>query len=243
MKLLILGANSDIALAVGRIFAEAEHAELILASRDLERLRKRAKDISLRGGVKAEAVYFDARDHDAHAPFYEAITPKPDGVVLAFGLFGDQQAARTDRELARQIIDTNFTAAAGILSVVAADFERRGHGFIIGVSSVAGLRGRQSNYVYGSAKAGLTVYLAGLRHRLRRSGVHVMTVLPGFVRTKMTENLDLPARLVAEPRSAAEAIYRGWQKRRAVVYAPGFWRWIMLLIRATPESIFIRTRL
>jgi short-subunit dehydrogenase len=243
MKLLILGANSDIALAVGRIFAEKERADLVLASRDLARLQKRAEDIALRSGVRTEAVYFDAGDHDGHRAFYDAVSPKPDGVVLAFGHFGDPMAARTDRKLARKIIDTNFTAAAGILSVVAEDFEGRGHGFIIGISSVAGLRGRQSNYVYGAAKAGLSVYLAGLRHRLFKRGVQVTTVLPGFVRTKMTEGLDLPQHLVAEPAAAAEAVYRGWRRGRPVVYAPGFWRWIMLLIRMTPEAVFNRTRL
>ena len=243
MKLLILGANSDIALAICRIFADRQGADLVLASRDLDRLEKRAKDLSLRSGVRVEAVRFDAGDHETHAPFYEAISPKPDGVVLAFGHFGDPLAARTDRALARKIIDTNFTAAAGILSVVAEDFEQRGHGFIIGISSVAGLRGRQSNYVYGAAKAGLNAYLSGLRHRLFRRGVKVTTVLPGFVRTKMTEKLDLPQRLVADPQQAAEAVYRGWQKGRAVVYAPGFWRWIMLVIRLMPEAIFNRTGL
>ncbi len=243
MKLLILGANSDIALAVSRLFARRERADVVLASRDLERLEKRARDIAVRSRVRAEAVYFDAGDYAAHASFYEKISPKPDGVVLAFGHFGDPHAARTDRDLARKIIDANFTAAAGILSVVAEDFEQRGHGFIIGISSVAGLRGRQSNYVYGAAKAGLNVYLAGLRHRLFSRGVQVTTVLPGFVRTKMTEGLDLPERLVASPEAAAEAIYRGWKKRRAVVYAPAFWRWIMLAIRATPEAIFNRTGL
>ena len=214
-----------------------------MASRDLPRLEKRAADVALRSGVRTEAVYFDAGDHSSHASFYEAIAPKPDGVVLAFGHYGDPAAARTDPGLARRIIDTNFTHAAAILSVIAADFEKRGHGFIIGISSVAGLRGRKSNYVYGSAKAGLNVYLAGLRHRLFRRGVIVTTVLPGFVRTKMTETLDLPQRLVADPADAAEAIYHGWQKGRAVVYAPGFWRWIMLVIRMMPEAIFNRTNL
>ncbi len=243
MRLLVLGANSDIAHALARLFAGRERAELVLASRDMQRLEKKARDVSVRTGVRAEAVFFDACDFDAHAGFYAALDPKPDGVMLAFGEFADRAAAQKDTLLARRIIESNFTAAAGILSVIAADFEARGHGFIIGIGSAAGLRGRQSNYIYGSAKAGLHVFLAGLRHRLFRRGVHVMTVLPGFVRTKMTENLDLPQRLVVEPEAAAEAIYRGWKKKRPVVYAPGFWRWIMLIIRCMPEAVFNRTRL
>jgi short-subunit dehydrogenase len=243
MRLLVLGANSDIAHALARLFARRERAELVLASRDMQRLEKKARDVSVRTGVRAEAVFFDACDFDSHEGFYGAIDPKPDGVVLAFGEFADQAAAQKDFRLARRIIESNFTAAAAILSVIAADFEARGHGFIIGIGSVAGLRGRQSNYIYGAAKAGLNVFLAGLRHRLFRRGVQVMTVLPGFVRTKMTENLDLPQRLVVEPEAAAEAIYRGWKKKRPVVYAPGFWRWIMLIIRSLPEAVFNRTRL
>ena len=243
MRLLVLGANSDIAHALARLFARRERAELVLASRDMPRLEKRAQDVSVRTGVRAEAVFFDACDFDSHEGFYAALEPKPDGVVLAFGEFGDQGAAQKEFPLARRIIESNFTAAVGILSVIAADFEARGHGFVIGIGSVAGLRGRQSNYIYGAAKAGLNVFLAGLRHRLFRRGVQVMTVLPGFVRTKMTENLDLPQRLVVEPETAAEAIYRGWKKKRPVVYAPGFWRWIMLVIRSLPEAVFNRTRL
>jgi len=243
MRLLVLGANSDIAHALARLFARRERADLVLASRDMPRLEKRAQDVSVRTGVRAEAVFFDACDFDSHEGFYAALDPKPDGVVLAFGEFGDQGAAQKEFPLARRIIKSNFTAAVGILSVIAADFEARGHGFIIGIGSVAGLRGRQSNYIYGAAKAGLNVFLAGLRHRLFRRGVQVMTVLPGFVRTKMTENLDLPQRLVVEPDTAAEVIYRGWKKKRPVVYAPGFWRWIMLVIRSLPEAVFNRTRL
>ncbi|MCF8052609.1 MAG: SDR family oxidoreductase [Desulfobacterales bacterium] len=243
MRLLVLGANSDIAHALARLFARRERAELVLASRDMQRLEKRARDVSVRTGVRAEAVFFDACDFDSHEGFYAAIDPKPDGVVLAFGEFADQAAAQKDFRLAHRIIESNFTAAAGILSVIASDFEVRGHGFIVGIGSVAGLRGRQSNYIYGAAKAGLNVFLAGLRHRLFRRGVQVTTVLPGFVRTKMTENLDLPQRLVVEPEAAAEAIYRGWKKKRPVVYAPGFWRWIMLIIRFMPEAVFNRTRL
>lgn len=172
-----------------------------------------------------------------------ASSPNPTVWYWPSGSSSTSVPPKKEFPLARRIIESNFTAAVGILGVIAADFEARGHGFIIGIGSVAGLRGRQSNYIYGAAKAGLNIFLAGLRHRLFRRGVQVMTVLPGFVRTKMTENLDLPQRLVAEPEVAAEAIYRGWKKKRPVVYAPGFWRWIMLVIRALPEAVFNRTRL
>ena len=130
-----------------------------------------------------------------------------------------------------------------ILSVIADDFEKRGSGCIAAISSVAGDRGRQSNYIYGSAKAGLTAYLSGLRNRLTSKGVHVMTVKPGFCRTKMTENLELPAALTASPEQVAHAVYRGMEKGRSTVYTLWMWRWIMLIIKHIPEPIFKKMKL
>ena len=153
---------------------------------------------------------------------------------------GDQMGVRTDLKEIRRTISINFVGAASILAVVAEDFEKRGQGSIVGISSVAGDRGRQSNYVYGSAKAGLTAYLAGLRNRLAKSGGHVMTGKPGFCRTKMTENLDLPAALTASPEQVAEAVFQGLEKKRNTLYIRWMWRWIMLVIRHIPEFIFKR---
>jgi len=243
MNLLILGANSDIGQETARQFAFHEKANLILGSRNQEELAKQAQDISLRYGVKARACFFDALDYESHASFYRGLDPKPDGVVAAFGLLGNQSAAQRDFREARKIIETNYLGAVSILEIVAADFETRGHGFIIGLSSVAGLRGRQSNYIYGSAKGGLAIYLSGLRNRLHRSGVRVITVLPGFVRTKMTEDMEFPDLLVSEPAAVAEDIYQAYKKGKDVIYSKWLWRWIMLLIRFTPEAVFKRLKL
>jgi len=240
MNFLILGANSDIAYAVAKKFAQYEHADIYMASRNSKLLEKKVRDIKIRYRVNAEALFFDAADHASHADFYEKLDPKPDGVLLAFGYLGDQQAAQQDFKEAGRIIETNFTGAVSILEVIASDFERRGHGFIIGVSSVAGERGRQSNYIYGAAKGALTICLSGLRNRLCKSGVQVITVLPGFVRTKMTEGLDLPEKLMAEPDEAAEDIYKAYKKHKDVIYTKWFWRAIMLVIRSIPEKLFKR---
>ncbi len=243
MQLLILGANSQTALAIAARFAAEEKADLYLASRDTELLAKRARDLEIRYQVKARALAFDALDFDSHSAFYQALDPKPDGVVLAFGVLGDQVAAQADFDQARSIIETNYLGAVSILEIIAADFERRRAGFIIGLSSVAGERGRQSNYLYGSAKAGLTAYLSGLRNRLFPSGVSVITVLPGFIKTKMTEGLDLPPALTAEPAEAAADVYNAYKKGRNVVYTKWFWRIIMLIIKSIPEAIFKRLKL
>ncbi|MEJ2662130.1 MAG: SDR family NAD(P)-dependent oxidoreductase, partial [Desulfobacteraceae bacterium] len=192
MNLLILGANSDVANAVARQFAAGAQADLFLASRDVALLAKKARDIEIRHDVTARALAFDAVDTATHQAFYDALDPKPDGVIAAFGYLGDQISAQSDFAEAQRIIQTNFTGAVSILEIVAADFQRRGRGFIIGISSVAGERGRQSNYFYGAAKGALSIYLSGLRNRMSKHRVRVITVLPGFIRTKMTQSLPLP---------------------------------------------------
>jgi Short-chain dehydrogenases of various substrate specificities len=138
---------------------------------------------------------------------------------------------------------SNYEGPALLTGLIAERFAARGSGTIIGISSVAGERGRASNYVYGSAKAGYTAFLSGLRNRLSKTGVHVMTVLPGFVRTRMTAGMDLPARLTAEPAAVAEAIFRAAGKQRDVIYVKPVWRLVMAIIRAIPEGIFKGTKL
>jgi short-subunit dehydrogenase len=243
MNLLVLGANSDMAQAIARKFAQAEEANLYLASRHLETLEKRAKDIEIRYEVEAKPIFFDATDYASHPQFYENLDPKPDGVVLSFGYLGDQGKGQQDFKEIEQIVATNFLGAASILEIIAADFEERGHGFIIGIGSVAGERGRQSNYIYGAAKGGLILYLSGLRNRLFNKKVRVITVLPGFVRTKMTENLELPAALTAEVQQVADEVYAANKKGKDILYTKWFWKWIMYILKAIPEPLFKRLRL
>ncbi len=243
MNMLILGANSDLAQALARKFAQVERAHLTLASRDLGLLEKQGRDLEIRFQVKTRTVYFDATDFASHAGFYAGLDPKPDLVVLAFGYLGDQKKAQEDFGETRRIIAVNFIGAVSILEIIARDFEGRGHGCLIGISSVAGERGRQSNYVYGAAKGALAIYLGGLRNRLHPRGVRVLTVLPGFVATKMTEHLDLSGMLVATPEEVADDVYRAWKKGKEIVYTKGLWKWIMWIIKAIPEKVFKRLKL
>jgi decaprenylphospho-beta-D-erythro-pentofuranosid-2-ulose 2-reductase len=243
MHILVLGATSDIAQALASRFAAEEGADLTLASRDRARLEKIARDLQIRHRVKVETAYFDATDFSTHAEFYKTLKSKPDGVIAAFGMLGEQKRAQQEFTHALHVMTVNYLGMVSILEIAAGDFEGQGKGFIIGLSSVAGERGRMSNYIYGSAKAGMTAFLSGLRNRLSRSGVRVITVLPGFVDTKMTEGLDLPPRLLATPEQAARDIHRAYRGRRDVVYTKSVWRWIMLLIRSIPEPIFKKTSL
>ena len=238
-SVLILGATSDLAQAIAKRFA-AEGYSLSLAARNMELLEPVAGDLRVRTHADIQTLEFDATDFSSHRSFYESLQTKPDAVICVFGYMGDQLLARTDLDEVRKTIDVNYTGAVSILNVVAEDFEKRGQGAIVGVSSVAGDRGRQSNYIYGSAKAGFTAYLSGLRNRFAKTGVHVMTVKPGFCRTRMTESLELPAALTAEPEQVANAVFHGLEKKRNVVYTLWMWRWVMLVIRCIPECVFKR---
>ncbi|MBW1892128.1 MAG: SDR family oxidoreductase [Deltaproteobacteria bacterium] len=243
MNLLVLGANSDVAHAVSKKFAKEEKVNLYLASRNMEVLEKKAQDLQTRFGVNAKVLFFDAEDGQSRKDFYESLDPRPDGVILAFGYLGDQEKAQDSFEEAEKIINTNFTHAVAILEVIAKDFEKRGHGFIVGISSVAGERGRKSNYFYGAAKGALSIYLSGLRNRLSGRGINVITILPGFIDTKMTEGMDLPGALTASPDEVAEDIYVAFKKNKSIVYTKWFWKWVMAIIKSIPEPIFKRMSL
>jgi decaprenylphospho-beta-D-erythro-pentofuranosid-2-ulose 2-reductase len=242
---LILGANAGIGRALAKEFAAHQH-NLILAGRDLDELRDLAADINLRHNVNVRAERVDVLDFDALEPALAAcINPASEsleGVVLCTGYLGDHEKALADLNEARRILDTNFTGSALALNVMANHFDKRGKGFICALSSVAGDRGRQSNYLYGSAKGGLTTYLQGLRNRLHPRGVRVITVKPGFVDTRMVfGKAKLP--LVAQPEAVARDIYHAVKSGKNVVYVPWFWRVIMFMVGIIPEGIFKKLKM
>jgi len=239
---LILGASSDVAVACAHQFAKEKY-DVYLAGRQLDQLNVLASDIQIKHQVKAIALDFDALLFDQHASFYESLSPRPEVAICVFGLLGDQAVSEKDWASCKRVIDSNFTGAVSILNVIANDFEERKSGVIVGISSVAGERGRQSNYIYGSAKAGFTAYLSGLRNRLVASNVHVVTVKPGFINTKMTENLKLPKPITAQPIQLGQAILKAVKKRKDVVYVLPIWRLIMLIIRNIPEGLFKKLKL
>lgn len=239
---LILGARSDIAVAVAHRFAKAGY-DIQLAARNAESLDAARSDIELRYQVTATLHDFDGLDTASHAGFLEDLRELPGIAVCAVGYLGEQAESEQDAKAATQVIRSNFEGPASILAELANRFEQRGSGTLVGISSVAGERGRATNYVYGAAKAGFTAFLSGLRNRLAKKGVHVVTVLPGFVATKMTDGLDLPARLTAQPDEVAETVFKAVQKRRDIIYVKPIWRFIMMIIRNIPERIFKRMKI
>ena len=239
---LILGARSDIARAVAHRFAALGHS-VQLAARNSDSLQPDKTDIALRYGVAVSLHEFDALDLGSHAAFLDALPELPAIAVCAVGFMGDQPASERDIFAAIEVMRSNYEGPASIFAHLANRFAERGSGTLVGISSVAGDRGRAVNYIYGSAKAGFTAFLSGLRNRLAKQGVHVITVLPGFVATRMTEGMDLPARLTADPDDVAKAIERAVAKRRNVIYVRPVWRIIMAIIRTIPEAIFKRLKL
>jgi decaprenylphospho-beta-D-erythro-pentofuranosid-2-ulose 2-reductase len=241
-NVLILGAASDMAVAIARKFA-SEGYSVTLAARNIEKLQAIESDLKVRFKGNAYSVAFDALDFSYHEKFFQALPEKPDVVVCVFGLLGDQPEAQANWKACEEILFTNYVGAVSILNVAANEFEKRRKGTIVGISSVAGERGRQSNYLYGSAKAGFTAYLSGLRNRLFHSGVHVLTVKPGFVKTRMTENIKTPGPITAHPKKVADHVFRAVRKKANSIYVLPVWGLIMFVIRNIPEGIFKKLKL
>ena len=240
-RILFLGATSPIARALVSEFADG-NASLYLGARDLGEAERIAADIRVRSGAKAFVGHFDATDFEGHDSFLRDVTARLgglDGVVLCFGALGDQKRAEASPTDARRLIDDNLTGAVSLLTIIANHLESQGSGFIITLGSVAGERGRRPIYVYGAAKAGLAVFMQGLRSRLGSAGVHVMTVKLGQVDTRMTYGKERLL-MVASPQVVARQIHSAWKRGAEVVYVPKFWRPLMAAIRMVPERFFKR---
>ncbi|PKU22759.1 SDR family oxidoreductase [Telmatospirillum siberiense] len=245
--IIILGATSAIAQQYARLQAE-RGARLLLVGRDSERLAEIAADLTLRG---AETVEIPDMDLTAPTDGYQAawtslasrLGERLDIVLLAYGALGHQDAAEADPAETVRLLNANMVSACAWLTAAANHLERQGHGTIAAIASVAGDRGRRSNYVYGAAKGGLALFMEGLTHRLAGTPVRVLTVKPGLVDTPMTDDMNKNGPLWATPAKVAADIDKAIARGRTVLYTPWFWRPIMLVIRCLPRVLFHRLRL
>jgi len=237
---LILGASSAMARAFAREAAARGHA-VTLAGRDLDDLSSQAADARLRGAMVARAMVCDVTDAASRAACVASATIAQTrlNIFVAIGQMPEQDAMDADPSLAVRMIDANYTGPLALLQGLVPIVELAREGRVVIVGSVAGDRGRRKNYLYGSAKAGLATYAGGLRARLFASGVTVTLVKPGFVDTAMTWGLP-GLFLVATPAQIAAAMMRAALKGKAEIYYPGFWRWIMLIIRHIPADVMKR---
>lgn len=238
-KIVILGATSAIAEQTARLYAARGDA-LLLVARDQARLDIQAADLRVRGAGQIETLSADLNDIGRHQELLDTSVSKlgrVDILLVAYGTLGNQKKCEQDFAEALREIHTNCLSVLSLLTLFANYFEKQNSGCIAAISSPAGDRGRQSNYVYGTAKGGLSVFLQGLRNRLSKSGVHVLTIKPGFVDTPMTADFN-KGLLWVKPEVIAHGILRAIDKQKDVVYLPFFWRYIMLIIKLIPERIF-----
>lgn len=243
-KIMIFGAASAIAAATARCFAGRGSA-FFLVGRSPEKLEAVSRDLSARGASQVSTAVADLDDLTRHETLLQEglkALGDVDLVLIAHGILGDQKKAETNFDQVEQIFRTNFHSPASLSSLAANLFENRKKGMIAVISSVAGDRGRQSNYVYGSSKAALDTFLQGLRNRLAPSGIRVITLKPGLIQTPMTSHLNhgvLSATAECAGKAACRAIVTG----RDIAYIPWYWRWVMLVVRLIPEAIFKKMRL
>ncbi|HVP61667.1 MAG TPA: SDR family oxidoreductase [Myxococcaceae bacterium] len=241
-RVLVLGATSAIAQAVARVYA-AGGARLALVARSRDHLATVADDLAVRGAEVVLQRTVDLCQLERHRRLVAEAEQALDGldvVLVAHGVLPDQKACQDDPRRAVASWDVNFASAATLMEAAAERMAVAGHGTIGAISSVAGDRGRADNYVYGAAKAALTAYAGGLGHRLRGTGVTVVTIKPGPVDTPMIAGRKLSPRLVADVDVAGRRIHRALERGERVVYVPGKWRWIMAVIRALPVRVFER---
>ena len=244
-RILIIGATSAIATACARIWA-VHGASLFLVARDAEKLEALGGDLTVRGAVKVSTFQMDANATLTHPAMLDAAVQalgQVDIALIAHGTLPDQRTCEADASVALREFATNGLSVIALLTVLANKLEQQ-HGGAIGViTSVAGDRGRPSNYLYGSAKAAVSVFCEGLRARLFKSGVSLTDIRPGFVATPMTQGLPIPALLVVEPEIVAKRIVESIERKTDVLYAPAFWALIMLIIKNIPRTIFKRMKL
>ena len=243
-KVIIFGATSAIAAATARDYA-ARGARLHLLGRDAERLATIARDLEVRGAAAVTTALLDVSEHfdaDALLATAHAALQGIDIALFAHGVLPDQQACEQSIAQLRAVFEINTLSSLALLTSLATLLQAQGHGTIAVISSVAGNRGRQSNYVYGASKAALDTFLSGLRNRLAKHGVQVLTIKPGFVDTPMTARFK-KGLLWSSPATIADGIVRAIDDQRDVVYLPWFWRYIMLVICSVPERLFKRLSL
>lgn len=244
-KILIIGATSAIAQATARLFAQQQDA-LFLVGRNSLQLDTISADLKVQGATQVNHYAADLNAFEQHTTLFEQAEKTLRGldiVLIAHGLLGDQKACEHSFAATEHMLRTNFLSVVSLLTILANYFEHQRHGCIAVITSVAGDRGRQSNYVYGTAKGAVSIFLQGLSNRLHSANICVLNIKPGFVDTPMTATFKNKGALWAQPDTIAQGIYQAIEKRKSTVYLPRFWYLIMFVFRHLPETIFKRLKL
>lgn len=241
-NILILGGNSDVAKCLASDLARLG-SNLILTERENGQLSKFSNDLVSMFNINCKVKFLDVIDYRSHKDFFNETKENISIVISCIGFLDEQKKSESDFKICLKSIQTNYIGLVSVINLFASYFENNNYGTIVGISSVAGERGRKTNYIYGSAKAGFTTYLSGLRNRLYNKGVKVITIIPGFILTKMTLHLSLNKALAVEPSLVSLAIINSIKKNKDVVYVHFIWKYIMIIIRNIPEFFFKKTNL
>jgi short-subunit dehydrogenase len=241
MKILIIGATSAIASACARKWA-AQKAQFFLVGRNAEKLKQLSDDLGARGAEGVQSYVLDLNYYSGHQEMLNTCG-SVDIALIAHGSLPDQKACEQDPELALREFSSNATSVISLLILIANRMEAQGSGTIAVISSVAGDRGRPSNYLYGAAKATVTTFCEGLRAKLHEAGVHVLTIKPGLVDTPMTQGLQMPKALVATPEKVANDIIFAIHRKKNAIYTPKFWQPIMWIVKSIPNFIFKKMKI
>jgi len=241
-SILIVGAKSQIASAIAYEFA-SKGFDILLVARSKSDIESLKSDLEIKFNIDVWIYSLDLLDIEKFNSFVDNLNVLPDIMLCSVGLLSDQKQCEEDILNALLVIQSNFEGPALFAETISDRFLDRGHGTIIGISSVAGERGRQSNYFYGSAKSGFTTYLSGLRNRFSNTNINVMTVIPGYVNTKMIKGMNLPKFLISEPIDLARKIFISYKKKKSIIYSSYKWRLIMIIIKLIPERIFSKLKL
>ena len=236
-SILFLGASSDIGLSLANIFAK-NGFNLMLASRDTKYLKIKSNEIKKKYNTSISIYSFDILNEKNYVGFISKLEVIPDIVVCCVGYLGKQLKSQNSLQESSLVIRTNFLGPVNIINIFANMFEERGSGTIVGLSSVAGERGRASNYLYGASKAGFSAYLSGLRQRLHKKKINVITIKLGYVLTKFVKDKKLPFFLTISKEKAAKIIYIGITKKRDIVYVGVIWFYIMFILKIIPEKFY-----
>ena len=234
---LIIGAKSELGVELARLYASNQY-NLYLAGRSINDMRDEANYLEKTFNIKVALSDLDVTDFISHQKFYESMTIKPIGVIYAAGYYPDPLLAGTNWKESTNTINVNYAGAVSLLNIISEEFYQYKSGFIIGIASVSGVRGRAKNYIYGSSKAALITYLSGLRNKLDKSKVDVLTVISGYVQTKKSPKSELSKSLVISPKQLAKKIFIAQQEKKNIIYSSYVWRIIMLIIKILPESLF-----
>ncbi len=234
---LIIGAKSELGMELASLYAKNNY-NIYLAGRSIRTLEGKSNDLETKYNVKTVLCELDVTDYSSHQRFYESLKIKPIGVIYLAGYYPDISLSLSKWSESLKTIEVNYIGCMSILNIVADQFSKDRRGFIISVSSVSGIRGRAKNYIYGSSKAGLIAYMSGLRNKLHKNNVSVLTVISGFLSTNNDQKKGYPGFMVTTSKKLANSIFNAQQNNRNIIYSSISWYFIMLIIKIIPENLF-----